>query len=346
MLLLYVADLSPGGTAAMRMRVLRDLGLEVIPFDTARPAPAGSRPCARLLRRLEFHCSLGRLNRDLRDFAAAASPNVVWVDKGLCVRKDTLAAIRDATHALLVHYNPDDPFADRSLRRRLLWRTFVSAIPLYDLHFVPRVENVADYAQRRARKVVRFHRGYHPALHRRLPPGPWCAPPYLSDVCFPGAFEPQRRNDLLFLLRSGAPLTIWGRTWRTSRRLAPFSDHFIPRTPLGEEYVQVINGAGICLNFLRRANRDRENSRTFEIPACGTFLLGERNDEQLALFEEGKEAEFFSSREELLDKARFYLAHDDARRRLADAGCARCLSSPYSYRDRLKAMLAEVHALR
>ena len=77
-----------------------------------------------------------------------------------------------------------------------------------------------------------------------------------------------------------------------------------------------------------------------EIPACGAFMLAERTDEHLRLFEEGKEAAYFGSNEELLEKVRYYLNHEDERRMIASAGRKRCLDSGYSHHERLKYMLS------
>ena len=93
---------------------------------------------------------------------------------------------------------------------------------------------------------------------------------------------------------------------------------------------------------LIKQNRDLQTTRTFEIPACGAFMLAERTDEHLRLFEEGKEAAYFGSEGELLDKVRYYLDHEGERKTIAAAGRKRCLDSGYSHHDRLKYMLRRI----
>ena len=60
---------------------------------------------------------------------------------------------------------------------------------------------------------------------------------------------------------------------------------------------------------------------------------------QGGLFEEDKEAAFFDSREELLEKCRHYLVNSDVRQRIAQAGYQRCLTDRYSNAGRLEAVL-------
>ena len=99
----------------------------------------------------------------------------------------------------------------------------------------------------------------------------------------------------------------------------------------GENYTKAICSFDINLGFLRKLNRDLQTTRSVEIPACGGFLLAERTDEHRRLFREGVEAEFFSSRHELLENCRRYLAAPEVRRTVAAAGLERCIRSDYSY---------------
>jgi spore maturation protein CgeB len=87
---------------------------------------------------------------------------------------------------------------------------------------------------------------------------------------------------------------------------------------------------------VRKVCPDQHTTRTFEIPACGSLLLADRTEEHQEFFEEGKEAEFFESCEELVDKVKFYCNNEPARKRVADAGRRRCTESMYAYLHRLK----------
>jgi spore maturation protein CgeB len=60
------------------------------------------------------------------------------------------------------------------------------------------------------------------------------------------------------------------------------------------------------------------------------------------LFEDGKEAVFFSTNTELVAKVDFYLRHPEERRCIAAAGKKRCVDSGYSNYERMKLMLGQL----
>lgn len=98
----------------------------------------------------------------------------------------------------------------------------------------------------------------------------------------------------------------------------------------GIDYSKSLQAFKISLCFLRKINYDLQTSRSVEIPACSGFMMAERTDEHLSMFEENKEAVYFSSKEELLEKCKYYLVHDSERKSIALAGRKRCITSGYS----------------
>ena len=74
-------------------------------------------------------------------------------------------------------------------------------------------------------------------------------------------------------------------------------------------------------------------------------MLAERTNRHLEFFEEGKEAEFFGSDKELLEKTKKYLANETEREKIAEAGRLRCLKSGYSAKEQLSQMIAKIEKI-
>ena len=107
-----------------------------------------------------------------------------------------------------------------------------------------------------------------------------------------------------------------------------------------------ISGTKIALCFLSKLNEDTYTTRNFQIPAMRTFMLSEYTPDLASLYEEGKEAEFFRSQEELVDKVRYYLQHESEREEIARAGHRRVLADGHDVVSRARQFLAVVEQLR
>lgn len=99
-----------------------------------------------------------------------------------------------------------------------------------------------------------------------------------------------------------------------------------------EEYVALFSESAISLGFLVLGDTHRMlrplrqvRLREFEAPMAGAFYLTEHLDEIGLHYEIGREVVTFRSRAELVDRAGYYLRHEDERVRIARAGHERAL---------------------
>jgi len=321
------------------MEALERLGHEVVPVDTTWQ-PRGAQGLAiRLLRRATgWAYDTAGVNNALVETAVSHRPEVVWVDKGVTLLPATLKRVRDELpKTRLVSYSPDDMGVKTNSSYQ-----YRRAIPEYDLHVTTKAYHVPELYRNGARAVIRLNCAYCPRMHRPVAVAPADRLRLGGPVGFIGTFEKDRAEVIWFLVQSGLRVRVWGggrwRRWAAKRR---HSNLIVEnRGVFGDEYAGAICSFDILLGFLSGlSHKDLHTTRSVEIPACGGFLLAERTEEHLKLFEEGVEAEFFSSREELLEKCRYYLAHPEARRRVATAGRERCLRSDYSYDRHVAAVL-------
>jgi spore maturation protein CgeB len=211
----------------------------------------------------------------------------------------------------------------------------------YDLVFTTKKYNLTELKQFGARDVMLFLDSYDEKIHKPMNLTESEIERFSCDVGAIGAFEGERADSLLHLAKHGIKLNVWGNGWGKSVNLHPnmkVKNQFL----FGDEYSKAICATKINLNFLRKINRDEVTSRSVEIPACGGFMLGERTARHLEFFEEGKEAEFFGSNDEMLEKVRTYLKNDEHRGAIARAGRRRCEMSNYSLSAQLNKMLKSV----
>jgi hypothetical protein len=333
--ILYVGPLWYGSTALHRKIALQELGHHVIDIDTTPPNPKMERwLLVRILRRLGCPPDLAKANRRILSYIEHNPIDILWVDKGLTISPQNLQIVKNRyPYCWLVSYSPDDMMNPRNQSKR-----YLASVPLYDLHVTTKSYNVSELKELGARDVLFVDNAYDPHTHRPLSLTPEEKAFWGADVGFIGRFEEARYKMMLALAEAGVQVTVRGPGWE------PYSGRHRnlivkPGWVLGDDYAKAICATKINLGFLSKANRDLQTTRSIEIPACGGFMLAERTEEHLALFQEGKEAEFFSDEAELIYKVRYYLEHEEQRLQIAACGRERCLRSGYSNHERLRTVL-------
>lgn len=337
MKILYAGALSPNDSSLYRLWALERLGHEVIPFNSYEYRFRNS-----LLEKISFRLAAGpmvdRLNKDLLQIAASQRPDVLWADKLLSLRPQTLNRMR-VMRIATVSYMIDNPFGTRQDPG---WRLYMKDIPHYDLHVVQRDKNILDYRQRGARDVIKIQTAYEPTIH--FPPPPeWSDSDRNREISFIGTPYDDRSATLQKLSElNGFDVVISGNAnvWKRELGPEPFARLYREGELFQQQYREAIWRSKINLSFITHANQDEFVHKSFEIAACGGFLLAERSKGHLERFQEDEEAVFFSSFDELVQKIRRYLPDEDARTRIAAAGQARALHDGY-HNDRQVSLIVD-----
>ena len=343
MKILYAGQLSENDSALYRLWSLQRLGHTVIPVNSYA-YESSSALVRKVVHRLQMGTGVQRLNRDLLAMAERERPDVFWADKLLGLQPATLEKLRQMG-IKTVSYMIDNAFGPR---RDPGWRLYMQGIPQFDLHVVQRDSNIADYRQRGARDVIKIQTAFEPTVHF-----PNDADYVTRDatrsrgVSFIGTPYDDRPQFLTKLWRDcGFPVVISGSTVWADRLDAEARSAIYTGAPLyGTAYREAVWDSKINLSFITHSNQDEFVHKSFEIAACGGFLLAERSKGHLDRFEEDQEAVFFTGFEECAEKIRLYLPDAEARARIAAAGRARAIHSGYGNDAQMAQVVERVQVL-
>jgi hypothetical protein len=335
--ILYVGQLWHGSTSKHRFSALERLGYRMLAVedDISSPPNPFKNLFSKISNRLGYPSDVYFLNAKLLDIIEHESCDIIWIDKGLKIWPETLRKLKELGH-FVIGYSPDD--MGQSHCRSNYW---LSGLKYYDHFVTTKTYNVPELIQMGAKNVVFVGNAYAPELHFPRPVTAENKLRFGGSVGFIGAYEKDRANYMDCLGRSGVKIRWWG----SGEKIAKSHNRNIKKEKQflwGEDYSTALSCFDINLCFLRKKNRDLQTTRSVEIPACGGFMLAERSAEHINLFEEGIEAEYFSSTEELIDKTKFYLANPKLRIQIALAGAEKCKKAGYSNDERLRQVLAEI----
>lgn len=258
-------------------------------------------------------------------------PDLVIIGRGERLRPEPIRHLRERSRLGCINIYPDSPLVIPGSGAVEMLPSMAEYTCVYT--FSQALVPVFHQLGARCARWLPF--GFDPKMHR-IPSTP--DPTLRSTVAYLGAWGPLQETWLEPL----APfsLSIYGPGWRHARRDSLVRAAWRVGRGTGPEMAAAIAGADMVFNMVRAEHGCAHSMKTFEIPACGGFMLTNWTKEQAEFFEDDKDCVFFHTQEEMLDRAKYYISHDAQRRRIAEAGHAAV--QPHSYVVRARQILDEI----
>ena len=109
-----------------------------------------------------------------------------------------------------------------------------------------------------------------------------------------------------------------------------------------EEAAEKYHQSKVCFNI---AMKEDLNMRCFEVMGSGSFLLTDRLPDLEKLFKDGIHCVMYDNEQDMIDKARYYIEHDEEREKIARSGYEECIKN-HTIHVRVDRMLEELNKLK
>lgn len=326
--MVIAGSIRPGATEYGLATGFRQLGWAVQEVDRDRfGVGAGRSYPLRIAARLTGGVAISAYQDSVLAECKSLHPDILLAVKGIDLSRDVLEEVKSGKTKIVMYY-PDLHFDHRGVNK--------DSFKCYDLFVTTKTFQVPWLKERLETTIVEHvAHGYVDGIHVPVQL-PLSDPSYMCDVLYAGnhsAYKQGWLSDLLKLCPS-LDIRIIGNRWKEQASTLPVQKSCLLGERLGAGYARAIQSAriNIALHFGASGSewQDLVSTRTFEIPACGGFMLHIDNDEVREYFRPGTEIDVFSSPDELMDKITFYLSNPDVRKRMAVRAYERCVPA-YGY---------------
>jgi spore maturation protein CgeB len=343
--ILFVGQTAPGSRTIQRINALKSLGYSV---DVVPTNPVGStyEDTPSFIKRLRYRLRVPKdsvaAGKSILDKVNNSSYDVLWLERAVEIGPGVLKTVKKFRPGLrIIWYAEDD--MNNSLHRT---RQVEASMHLYDLWATTKSFNTLPIEIPRfgVKNILFVNNSYDETIHRPVQVSQQDKIKYGANVSFVGTYEKYRAQSLTYLAQQGISVRVWGNGWARVKDKLP-GLVIEGRAVYDHEYVKVICASKINLCFLRKENRDLQTCRSIEIPACGGFMIHERNDEIISLFPENKGAVYFSDNEELFEQCKKWELNDRHRNYIATQGFERVSLGSFSHSKCLVKILDTALAL-
>ena len=159
---------------------------------------------------------LTQVNKRIIRFIDQDGFDLVWLDKGLMIKPETLRKVKDSSpRTIIVGYSPDDMGS-----KHIQSKKFLGGLPYYDLYCTTKTYNVQELKDLGCPRVMFIGNAYDPKTHRQMAVSPEERREFGGPVGFIGAYEDERAESIFFLAQRGIPVRVWGQTGRKNANLS------------------------------------------------------------------------------------------------------------------------------
>lgn len=331
---LYIGIYTYGSTSKMRADKMRgllpDWNFEIIDTDV----PYEKAP--HILKSLAFRYKIGPLIRTINQYVISNLQkdcyDLIWVDKAIFITKETTKLLRKKAK-VLVHYTPDPAFTFHKSKH------FYASMPLYDFMITTKSYEINDFLtiMKDKNRVIYCTQGFDKNIHR-----PIVAWENKKGVGFIGHHEVSREEPVKALLQAGVDVLLAGRKWESFVDQNNYANlHYIGGSVEGEDYVKAISSCLLAWGAVSKWIPEKHTTRTFEIPACKTALLTERNSEIESFFSD-EDVIFYNDIDDMVFKVKYYLDHKDELQSIVENGYNVVQTKGFDFESIMRNLLAKV----
>lgn len=338
MKILYIGQYTNGTTSKMRANqlevILNPSRFKII--DTHQPFFK----TFRIWRSIGFRYKKGPLIRNInlvviKQLATFTNEKfeLIWVDKAVFLTKKTTSLLRKKTEKL-VHFTPDPAFTFHQSSH------FTASLKYYDYAITTKPFELSFYQNHLPEnKIILTTQGFNPIMHRPK----FVTANKVEGVLFIGHYEKEREVVLQQLLNARIHVGVAGINWEKFAKKNKENSHFtfLGCGIYGSDYAKAISSYQFSWGALSKWIPELHTTRTFEIPACGTALITERNSETSSFFTE-EEAVFYDNPEEMIIKIKYYQNHPDKLELLIKNGRDRVIKDGRDYKTIIEGLLKKI----
>ncbi|MFL2485652.1 MAG: glycosyltransferase [Candidatus Neomarinimicrobiota bacterium] len=311
------------GTSRSRKNGLLSMGYDVSNFELEKNIITNFKWFQFLEQKSLNNLNLRSVNFRLFNKVKKLNPDLIWIDKGTYIYKETLEKIKEFNHkTILIHHNTDDIESDKHQ-----FSNYFNSLDLYDAHFTCNKFNI-DYLKKISKSYFFYNEiGYdqnifYPNKQNKK-----------YDLFFIGHHEPEYEKYISEIIVKDINFFLGGPGWFSSN---------IPKSKISFNnfnesiYPKIINQSSAGLGLYSSWNRNISSGRIFEIPATGAALIVKRNTFIETLYKEDSEAIFFDNPRDFNSKLEYLFKNKNLLQEIANSGYKRCLNNKCTWDDRIQ----------